>query len=161
MRRGSAPRAHAAARGYSLVALLALMAVLSIGLAVAGPTWADRKRRERERELLHIGALYAQALAEYRDSAPGSLKSYPNSLDELLLDRRFVGVRRHLRQLYPDPLGPATPWGLMYNRDGGIIGVYSQSQDAPLASVPIPLGTLTLPPARRYSDWKFTPVQPS
>jgi len=161
MRPGRSSLVRSPASGYTLVALLALMAVVSIGLAIAGPTWADQRRRERERELLRVGALYAHALAQYRESAPGSLKTYPRSLQELVLDKRFVGVSRHLRRLYPDPLEPSRPWGVVRDIDGYITGVFSQSQDVPLASGPLSLGDLVLPAAHRYSDWKFSPVQPS
>ena len=142
------------------MALLAVMAVVAIGLSIAGPGWSAQWHRERERELLRVGALYERALADYHENAPGSLKAYPASLDELLLDRRFVGVRRHMRQLYPDPLDPSRAWGLVRDDGGGITGIYSQSQDATVASGPVNLGDFVLPPARRYCDWKFSPVHP-
>ncbi len=109
---------------------------------------------------MRIGVLYAHALAEFRESAPGSLKTYPKSLDELVRDTRFFGVRRHLRRLYPDPLDPARPWGTVRDIDGYIVGVYSQSSDPPLATVAVDLGDIVLSPARRYSDWKFSPPTP-
>ena len=142
-------------RGYTFVAVLALIALVSIGLAAAGPSWSERLRREREQELLHIGSLYAQAIAEYRDESPGSLKSFPETLDALLADPRFIGLHRHLRRLYPDPLAPGRPWGLVRDKDGRILGVYSQSEDAPIAQGPQVRGPVILAPALRYADWKF------
>lgn len=106
---------------------------------------------------MRVGVLYAHALAEFRDSSPGSLKTYPKSLDELALDPRFLGVRRHLRRLYPDPLDPSRPWGLVRDIDGYIVAIYCQSPEAPLAEGPVDLGDVVLSPARRYSDWKFSP----
>jgi type II secretory pathway pseudopilin PulG len=143
-------------RGFTLVAVLVLLALCMLGLAVVGPQWSQQVRREREKELLHIGALYAQALAEYRATSPGSLKQYPLRLQDLLVDTRFVGTARHLRELYADPLDPKRPWGLMQDADGRITGVYSLSQDAPLAERVIDLGVTVLTPAEHYSDWKFT-----
>jgi type II secretory pathway pseudopilin PulG len=137
------------------------VALVSLALSVAGPRWADQSRRQREQELLRVGALYARAIAEFRDDSPGSLKTYPRSLDELTLDKRFVGVRRHLRELYPDPLDPSRPWGLVQDLDGNVVGVFSRSTDSPLIPGPLDLGVLTLVPARHYADWKFVPVQPS
>jgi len=156
MRRGSATRPGASQSGYTLVALLVVVFVMALGLSVAGPTWREQNRRLRERELMRIGMLYARAVAEFRASSPGSLKAYPRSLDELVLDPRFLGVRRHLRRLYPDPIDPAQPWGLTKDADGNITGVYSQSADAPVAGGPVDLGDLVLAPAQHYSDWKFS-----
>ena len=41
--------------------------------------------------------------------------------------------------------------------DGGVMGVYSASDGEPLRSVGTELGSVTLPAARKYSEWKFTP----
>lgn len=142
-------------RGATLVLVLLLLALTSLGLSVVGPAWADQARYERERDLLRIGALYARALASYRAASPGSDKHHPERLEQLLADTRFVGTMRHLRKLYPDPLRPGAPWGLVKDAAGRIIGVYSQSDDAPIARGMQQLDGLTLPPARRYSDWKF------
>lgn len=158
---GKAVSGRAVERGFTLMALLALMAVISLGLAVAGPRWADQSRRARERELLRIGVLYAHALSEYRESSPGSLKTYPKSLDELVLDRRFVDVRRHLRRLYSDPLDPTKSWGVVRDIDGYIVGVYSQNSDEPVAGGAQTLGGIELPSAKHYYEWKFAPVIPS
>lgn len=141
--------------GFTFVAVLLLLALVSLGLAAVGPLWSQQARRDREQELLRIGALYAQAIARYRDVSPGSLKQYPTSLDDLLLDRRFVGTLRHLRKAYADPLDPGRPWGLVRNDAGRIVGVYSNSQEAPLAQAPVEREGVLLPAARRYSDWLF------
>lgn len=151
MRRGDLP----VARGYTFVAVLILLAVVSTGLAIAGPTWAQQGQRERERELFRIGALYAQALAGYRDGSPGSAKQYPRTLESLLLDTRFIGTRRHLRKLYPDPVTGSSDWGIVRDADGRIVGVHSLSQDAPLTEAAVALDDRLLPAARKYSDWKF------
>lgn len=143
--------------GFTYVWMLAALAVFSLGLAVVGPRWADDVQRTREQELLRIGALYAKAIAAYRAASPGSLKQYPAELDNLLIDQRMVGTLRHLRQLYPDPFDPARPWGLVYGADGSIRGIYSQSTQQPLRSVPVELDEVSLPAARQYSDWKFIP----
>lgn len=142
--------------GFTLVATLLLVALVSLGLAAVGPLWSQQVKREREEELLRIGALYARAIAEYRDASPGVDKRYPQDIGMLILDERHLGVRRHLRQLYEDPVGSGQPWGLIRDADQGIVGVYSQSQEAPLAQGPVTAGSVNLKPARRYSDWKFT-----
>lgn len=142
-------------RGFSYVAVLAMVALMGLGLAAIGPLWAEEARREREDELLRVGRLYAEAIARYQKASPGSAKRFPLTLEVLLMDTRFVGTVRHLRTLYPDPLEPARPWGLLRDADGGIRGVFSQSEAPPLRTVPVVLGAVTLAPAARYSDWQF------
>ena len=148
-------------RGFTYIALLALVALISLALSIAGPTWSDKSRRIHERELLRIGALYADAIGAYKADSPGSLKTYPKSLDDLLLDKRFVGVHRHMRQLYPDPMDPSRPWGVIRDIDGYIVGVFSQDDREPVAAGPVLIGDIALPAARHYTDWKFVPVEPS
>jgi|SRR5438105_13537190 len=154
MRPGDAGLAQ---RGFTYVWVMAVIAILGIGLAAIGPTWADAARREREQDLLRVGRIYADAIANYYRSSPGSLKRYPPSLDALLLDTRFVGTYRHLRSLYADPLKPDRPWGIVRASDGGVRGVYSQSADEPMRREALDLGAVILPPARRYSEWQFVP----
>jgi len=151
-------RHRASAGGYTLVGALLLLALVSLGLAVAGPIWSQQGQREREQELLRVGLLYAQALTNYRQASPGSSKLYPDKLDALLLDTRFVGTVRYMRKLYPDPVNPGKPWGIIRGVGGSIAGVYSLSEATPLAEHPVQLGDSEMPAARKYSDWKFLAV---
>lgn len=153
MRAGNRCRPDSA--GFTLLVALALLVIVSLGLSIAGPAWSARAHRERERELLRIGALYAVAIAEYRDRSPGASRSYPDNLASLLIDPRYPALVRHVRQLYPDPLDPHRPWGLVRDAGGHITGVYSDSADAPLIVTSIQAGPVTLPPAATYADWKF------
>ena len=144
-------------RGFTFVWVLMALAIFSAGLAVVGPRWSDDARRDKERELLMIGAMYAGAIAAYRVASPGSLKRYPPKLESLLDDDRMVSTVRHIRKLYADPLDPGRPWGLVLGDDGTVRGVYSQAESKPMNDGRIELGLLTLPAAQRYSDWKFVP----
>jgi type II secretory pathway pseudopilin PulG len=142
--------------GFTLLAVLAAMFLL--GLATQGVmTWVSHEvRREREARLLEVGQSYVQAIGSYYEASPGVVKQWPMSLDDLTDDKRFVGIRRHLRKLYPDPIRRSREWGLVTVGDGGgIAGVYSRSEEQPLRSVALDLGGLVLDPAQRYSDWKF------
>lgn len=145
----------ASQRGFTLLALLAALALVSLAWSLTGPLWSQAQGREREAELLRVGLLYARALASYRDTLPGSIRSYPMALEELVRDPRIAGVRRHLRALYPDPLDPNRPWGIVRDEFGRIVGVYSQASHPPLRQGVLVLDGLTLPTARRVSDWKF------
>jgi len=53
-------------------------------------------------------------------------------MNDLLRDRRLPGVRRHLRQIYVDPITGRSDWGLIASPDGGIPGMHSLSQAEPI-----------------------------
>lgn len=155
MRPGRSLRRHG--RGFTLVWVLTALALFSLGLAAIGPIWSEQVRRDREDELLRVGRLYADAIASYRASSPGTLKQWPTVLEDLVLDTRFAGTRRHLRRLYADPLQPELAWGLVKAPGGGVMGVYSTSDEKPLRQRDVRAGALRLPQADRYDQWKFTP----
>jgi len=144
-------------QGFTYVMVMAALVLLGIALAAMGPRWADQAQREREAELLHVGRLYAQAIKSYRDATPGSLRRYPPDLDSLTLDTRFVGTRRHMRRLYADPLDPLRPWGLVRDKDGGVVGVYSLDERTPFMQQRVRDDLLELAPATRYLEWIFSP----
>lgn len=146
--------------GFTYVLVLAAVALLGLALAALGPMWAEEARRSREAELLRVGQAYAEAIASYREASPGSVRQYPRELGNLLVDTRFVGMKRHLRKLYADPLSPGRPWGVIRAADGGIRGVYSLDTRSPLRKVPLRLGVVELPAAQTYVEWKFMPSEP-
>lgn len=141
-------------RGFTYILMLFAVAAVSIGLGMATPIYSEHVRREREAELVRIGSLYVQAIQSYYLNSPGSIQEYPKRLEELLGDPRFVGIRRHLRKLYQDPVG-RTEWGLVPAPDGGISGIYSRSDERPLIARTIAIGSLSIQPASRYSDLRF------
>jgi type II secretory pathway pseudopilin PulG len=141
--------------------MLALLALMGIALSVVGPLWSDAVRREREQDLLRVGQLYAQALRVYQEAGPGSVKPYPETLEALLEDRRHLGTHRYLRKLYPDPIDPSRPWGLVRDSSNGIRGVYSTSLLPPLRREALDLGEVKLPAARSYQEWIFAPPPPA
>lgn len=146
------------ARGFTYVWALAAVALLSVGLSVVGPMWADQARRDREQELLRVGSLYAQAIADYYVLTPGTAKQFPTRLEELLQDDRFWGTRRHLRKLYPDPMQPQRPWGVLRGADGRITGVFSQDTAQPFLQAPVTMGVVQLGVAAQYQQWQFRPM---
>lgn len=156
MQRGSSPlHGVGRIRGFTLLTVLATLALVSLAWTTAMPMWAMDAQREREADLLRVGMLYANALARYRDTLPGSVRSYPTTLDELLLDRRVPGVRRHMRALYPDPISADGVWGLVHDEFGRIVGVYSKSNLRPVRRESVVLEDRVLLAAQVYSDWKF------
>lgn len=153
----SSGRGSSVQRGFTYIWAMVAVAVLAIGLAAMGTTWAEASRREREQDLLRIGEIYARAIASYYHSSPGSLKRYPPSLEDLLIDTRFIGTYRHMRRLYADPLRSGQAWGVVRAADGGVRGVYSQSSGQPLRREVLDLGVTVLPAAHQYSEWQFAP----
>jgi len=156
MRRGERRR-RAAQAGFTYVALLAIVALIGIALAAIGTRWADQVQREREQQLLRVGQLYAQALLSYHRGSPGSDKTWPRDMSELLQDPRMLGTVRHLRAPYTDPMVPGQPFGVIRAADGSIRGVFSTSTATPFRDGPVDLDVVVLPPARHYADWQFTP----
>jgi type II secretory pathway pseudopilin PulG len=128
--------------------------LLGLGLAGASEVWSVASHRARERELLWVGNQYARALKSYYMQSPGA-RQYPSRLDELLEDRRFPMPRRHLRQLYPDPVARSAEWGLILNAEGRIGGIRSVSEEAPMKQAGFPPKWEEFEGRTRYSDWRF------
>lgn len=141
--------------GFTYVATLMALAIFGIGLAALGESWSAASQREREENLQQIGAEYVRAIASYYQCSPGAVKNYPQRLEDLVDDKRFVSVMRHLRKLYRDPMVPGAEWGIVRAPDGGIAGVYSVSEQATLLRQPLVLEQATPIEGVRYSDWKI------
>jgi len=141
--------------GFTYIWLLAALAVLGLFLAVVGPMWATQVQRERETELLRVGAAYAQAIEHYYAMAPGGVKTMPTRIDDLLLDPRFATPVRHLRAAYPDPIDPAHDLEPIVGGGGQLLGVHSTSDAEPLRRVEWTDGRHVIAPAAHYKDWQF------
>src|SRR6187399_186533 len=81
-------------RGYAMVALLVLMAVMAIAMTVALPAWSTISRREKEAELVFRGEQYARAIALFQRKYPGA---FPPTVDVLINERV-------LRKKFKDPI---------------------------------------------------------
>ncbi|MDD5298632.1 MAG: type II secretion system protein [Rhodocyclaceae bacterium] len=138
------------------------MAILGAGLAAISDVWTTSVTREKESELLFVGAQYRRAIARYYENTPGGLRQYPSQLEDLLLDPRFPEPRRYLRDVYPDPITGTSDWVLIKAPQGGIMGIASASESRPLKtsgfvganSVFEPLAE-RLADKLRYRDWEF------
>jgi type II secretory pathway pseudopilin PulG len=95
-------------RGYAMAALLVSLAVMSVLMSVALPTWRHAAQREKEAELVFRGEQYARAIALYRAK---NANAFPPSVD-VLVQGRF------LRKKYLDPIT---------KKDFDVIGVGAQS----------------------------------
>lgn len=148
-------------RGIAYIGLLLIIALIGIVAGTAADVYQQARQRSRETELLWVGNQYRQAIASYLKSSPGGAQTYPQKLEDLLLDPRFPGVRRHLRRLYPDPMTGKADWELIMAPQGGIAGIKSRSQLAPLKKAGFRPQDAFLENKATYSEWEFTTIQPT
>lgn len=141
--------------GWVLLALLFILAALGAGMAAVGTVWTTAAQREKEAELLFVGEQYRRAIESYQRRGHGAEKPYPPSLEELLLDRRFPMPVRHLRRLYPDPMTGRPEWGLMRDAQGGIVGVHSLAEVAPMKTAGFAPDQEGFEEASSYREWVF------
>ncbi|NNU42343.1 type II secretion system protein [Ramlibacter montanisoli] len=143
-------------RGFTYIALLLAVAVQGAVLAATASVWHTAQKRERERELLFVGEQFRSAIRAYAQTGPGTAGQLPATLDDLLLDPRFPGTRRHLRKVFVDPMTWKAEWGLVRTPDGrGILGVYSLSPEKPLKTANFRPADRAWEGANSYSEWKF------
>ena len=93
MRHPNEPVGHGE-RGYAMVALLVMMAVMAVAMTVALPAWSTMARREKEAELVFRGEQYARAIALFQRQYAGA---FPPNID-VLVNERF------LRKKFKDPI---------------------------------------------------------
>lgn len=92
------------ADGYTLVAVVVFIAVLTILIAAVAPSISTIMRRERETELIFRGKQYARAIVLFQRRHG----RYPTSLKELSENRP-----RTLRKLFKDPMCNCDDWHLL------------------------------------------------
>jgi type II secretory pathway pseudopilin PulG len=159
-----------------MAALLAMAAVMLIGLAAAAPSWRYVMQNDREQELLFRGGQIADAIQRYQKRNGGAL---PPSL-EVLVKGRF------LRKTYKDPMTKKGEWRLV--RQGQAVALGATGGDRPgvttttTTTTTLPARTATGPSAvggfigvsstsqdkslrlfngrQRYDEWLFVAGQP-
>jgi type II secretory pathway pseudopilin PulG len=146
--------------GFTYLTAMFVVAILLGGLAIVGEVWETSARREKEAELLFIGNQYRRAIGLFYQATPGPAKRYPRSLEELIKDPRLPGTERHLRKLYPDPI-TGKEWVPIKGPDGGVQGVHSASEEAPLKIAGFRVRDASLEGASKYADWKFIHTPPA
>lgn len=87
-------------RGFTYLAVLLGTALIGVGLSITATVWSKEAERQHKAEAEWALNQYERALISYYNTAPGSVKTLPNSLDELLQDKRHLGVIRHLRRFH-------------------------------------------------------------
>lgn len=147
--------------GFTYLAVLFLVAVLGAVLAATGMLWSTAQQREKERELLFVGNQFRNAIRQYYEKSPGAVKKYPNTLNDLLKDERQLSTQRYLRKIFIDPITKTNKWGLVLAPEGGIMGVYSLSEEHPFKTDNFRDGNQSFVGKTKYSEWQFayTPVK--
>lgn len=150
-------RAAPSQGGFTLLGLLFLVAGMGVAMAALGTMWHTAAQREKEVELLFVGDQYRRAIESFwKMPLPvGMVRRLPKNFNELLTDPRFPNTVRHLRRVYHDPMTGTSEWGLVKGPDGGIAGVHSLSEDAPLKRAKFPAAYAQFEDAQRYRDWVF------
>ncbi|HEX3559944.1 MAG TPA: hypothetical protein VHU19_12120 [Pyrinomonadaceae bacterium] len=113
------PAARCGERGYSLIALLAMMTLLMIAMMAAAPSLRQQSRRERELEAIARGEEVAEAIRMYVHYA----HRLPTSMEELQkgapVGTKNVQVLRASAAL--DPLSESGEWRLIKANDRPMI----------------------------------------
>lgn len=142
--------------GFAYVLLLVLVATLGI-LAAGSVSYGHQiARRHAEQELLAIGEEFRAALRSYGAGMVERPAIGPLELTDLLRDPRVAGVRRHLRQIYTDPMTGKAEWGLVRGAGNRILGIYSLAPGTPLKQVGFEEGQEGFDAATSYAQWVFS-----
>lgn len=141
--------------GFAYLGVLFAVALLGVSLAATATLWQLEQQRERERELLFVGHQFRLAIESYYRQSPGPIKAYPRRFDDLLRDTRYPNTVRHLRRVHRDPMTGEAQWGVVRAADGGISGVYSLSDAAPIKVANFSARDRGFEGKTRYSDWRF------
>jgi type II secretory pathway pseudopilin PulG len=147
-------------RGFTYLGILFAIVILGFALAAAGTLWSVSARRDREAQLLWTGRQIQRAIASYYLKSPAGAIRYPQSLEDLLEDRRGPVLLRHLRQVYPDPMTGRADWDLQRLADGSIVGVRSTAQGKPIKQAGFGPEQAAFDGAQCYCDWAFVYVAP-
>jgi type II secretory pathway pseudopilin PulG len=149
-------RARHASGGFTYVGLIVLVAIIGMVTATTIKLGSLMQRRAAEEALLEVGAAFGDALKSYANASTPGQRLTPATLDELLLDPRFPTPRRHLRQIYADPVTGEARWGLQRGVDKiGIVAVYSLSSARPIKLANFDPRFVGFDNRQRRSDWKF------
>jgi len=150
---------HIARRGFTLLGVILLAALLAIAATATLSAGVTLQRRAAEEDLLTIGLEFRNAFKGYYEAAV-STPRYPVKLEDLLRDPRFPNVRRHLRKLYANPLTGKSDWVAIPAPGGGIMGVYSKAEGTPIKIALFPPEFAAFEDKQSYAEWQFAYVAP-
>lgn len=150
-------------QGFAYVLLLASIAIVALAAAASVQIGTQASRKSAEQALLFVGSEFERAFRSYAAYA----RHGPRTLEELLKDPRSPGIRRHLRQIYADPLTGQPNWGLVKDPAGFLTGVYSLAPGQPIKQTGFEPNRIHFENAEGYDAWVFglpplptTPLMP-
>ena len=141
--------------GFTYIGLLLLIALMGISLAGTGVVWSKVQQRQKERQLLFAGNQFREAIGRYYLNTPGTVKQYPQTIEELLKDPRQLTKQRYLRKIYLDPMTGKSDWALIKAPSGRIIGVHSRATGRPIKQGNFSYRDQGLSGKSQYSEWWF------
>ena len=157
--------ARACQTGFAYVLLLISVAVIGIAASASVNLGSQMARRDTEQSLLAIGNEFEQALRSYAgvpmdavldsNANVGLGARGPRTLEDLLKDPRSANTRRHLRQIYADPMTGRAQWGLVKDPSGFIVGMYSLDDGKPIKQTGFASKWAHFEGAVDYSVWVF------
>ncbi len=100
-------------RGYTLVALLVGMTVMTVLIAAVLPLASAQAQRDREEELIFRGLQWAEGIRVFRKR----YGRYPTTLKEMYEVRP-----RCVRKLWKDPMDPDGEWGIISSAGAPVPG---------------------------------------
>jgi type II secretory pathway pseudopilin PulG len=143
--------------GFTYLGLIIFVTIIGLVGAATLKVESLLRRAAAEEELLDIGAAFSAALQSYAAATPQGQPTQPPTLNDLLKDPRFPGLRRHLRKIFVDPLTGKAEWGVVYVGDrAGVLAVYSLSEAKPLKIANFDIRFQNFGNKEHISDWKFT-----
>jgi len=96
--------------GYTILLLMFMVFVMSIGLMIAVPVWQTQIQREKEKELIFRGKQYVEAIRLFQRKKPGA---FPRDFEELIEEKC-------LRKQFEDPMSPDGKWNLILMAQGPV-----------------------------------------
>ena len=145
--------------GFTFIGVLLIIMLVGFTLAEAGNVWSQARKRDREQELLKVGDKFRSAIRDYYNATPGPVKHYPKTLNDLIRDDRFPKPQRYIRKIYIDPVTQREGWGRYDAFDGGIMGVFSFSNEKPYKKKNFPEIYKEFEKKTSYADWVFAYVR--
>jgi type II secretory pathway pseudopilin PulG len=146
--------------GFTFIGLMIIIAIMGVVLLTVGEVWHTAQKRAKEQELLFAGNQFRQAIKSYKAHTPATnrLQIYPMNLEDLLKDPRYPTTQRYLRKIYLDPFTGKADWGITRVQNGGIIGVYSLSEETAIKISNFKKSDIDFEGKTKYADWVFMPA---
>lgn len=138
--------------GFTYLWVMLTVGLMGLGLLTAAELYSMSLRRDHERELMFIGRQFRSAIRQY---AFAHGQQYPDSLQTLLLDPAYPGVKRYLRRLYIDPMTGKSDW-VPIEVAGRVVGVHSRSIVAPFQVDNFEPAEAGFKDKEQYAQWTFT-----